>query len=120
MAFTDYSPYWRDVRKLCNLHMLNASKVESFAPLRREEVGSLVAAIRRAAAAEEVVDVSRMVGEVNADIACRMILGRSIGDEKYGLRELVDEAMSLAGAFNIADYLPYLASLDLQVPFFFF
>ena len=115
MAFTEYGPYWRNVRKLCTLQLLSPSKIESFAALRREEVTGLVASLRKAAAAREVVDVSRKVGELVADISCRMILGRNIGDDRYDLRGIVEEVMSLSGAFNIADYVPYLAPLDLQV-----
>lgn len=114
MAFTEYGPYWRNVRKLCTLQLLNLSKIESFAALRREEVTGLVASLRKAAAAREVVDVSRKVGKLIADISCRMILGRNIGDDRYDLRGIVEEVMSLSGAFNIADYVPYLAPLDLQ------
>ncbi|EXC29388.1 Cytochrome P450 71D10 [Morus notabilis] len=74
MAFTEYGPYWRNVRKLCTLQLLSASKIESFTASRGEEVAALVESLRGAAAARELVDVSR----------------------------------------KIADYVPYLAPLDLQ------
>ncbi|KAF7819858.1 cytochrome P450 CYP736A12-like [Senna tora] len=53
LAFSEYGPYWRNMRKLCTLHLLSVSKVESFEPLRREEVGVAVKTLERATAARE-------------------------------------------------------------------
>ena len=116
MAFSEYGPYWRNVRKLCILQLLSASKIESFAAMRRSEVGELVKSLRRSAAAREVVDVSRKVGELIADMACVMILGVDLED-MYHIKELVHEGLCLTGNFNLADYVPFLAPLDLQVSF---
>ncbi|KAK9996439.1 hypothetical protein SO802_021125 [Lithocarpus litseifolius] len=37
LAFAPYGPYWRNVRKICTLQLLSASKIESFAPMRKQE-----------------------------------------------------------------------------------
>ncbi|KAF4404762.1 hypothetical protein G4B88_006148 [Cannabis sativa] len=113
MAFNAYGSYWRGVRKICTLHLLSASKIESFAALRKEEVGSMMGSLKRAAAAGEVVDISELAGKTIADISCRIILGR-VRDESCDLKGLVREALSLFGAFNLADYIPYLRQFDLQ------
>lgn len=75
---------------------------------------SLVEELKRAAAAREVVDISGKVGELIENITYRMILGRS-NDDKYDLKEIIEESLSLVGAFNIADYVTWLGPLDLQV-----
>ncbi|XWS48312.1 hypothetical protein CRYUN_Cryun13aG0064700 [Craigia yunnanensis] len=111
IAFTEYGSYWRTVRKWCTLHLLGASKVEYFA--RKAELGSLVESVKKAAAARETVDLSRKVGELIEEISCKIIFGRS-KDDRFNLKQLIEEAMYLSGAFNLSDYLPYLASLDLQ------
>ncbi|GMN56687.1 hypothetical protein TIFTF001_025798 [Ficus carica] len=116
MAVSEYGPYWRNVRKLCTQQLLSASKIESFAVMRRSEIGELVKSLRRSAAAREVVDVSRKVSELIADMACMMILGVDLED-KYHLQGLVHEGLSLIGQFNLADYVPFLAPLDLQAMF---
>ncbi|PON66670.1 Cytochrome P [Trema orientale] len=113
MAYSAYGPYWRNVRKLCTLQLLSGSKIESFAALRREGVASLVEWIRGAAAAREVVDVSRKVGELVADMSARMMFGPNL-EESYHLKELVHDGLCLLGAFNLADYVPYLEPFDLQ------
>ena len=70
--------------------------------------------MKKAAEAGEVVDVSKKVGELIADMSCRMILGTN-REESYHLKELVHEGFCLVGAFNVADYLPCLEPFDLQV-----
>ncbi|XP_028792308.1 uncharacterized protein LOC114748121 [Neltuma alba] len=113
VAFAEYGPYWRYVRKLCTLHLLSASRVEMFAPLRKEEVGATVKRLERAAAAGEVVDVSEKVGELLENMMYRMVLGRR-KDDRFQLRGLMNEVLNLVGQFNIADYIPWLAAFDLQ------
>ena len=92
------------------------AKVESFTPMRREELGRMVRRVTAAAVAREAVDVSAEVGQLMGDLACRMILGCSTRD-KFNLKSVINEARNLAGAFNLADYVPLLGALDLQVYF---
>ncbi|XWS50710.1 hypothetical protein CRYUN_Cryun12cG0110000 [Craigia yunnanensis] len=113
LAFAQYGSYWRTARKWCTLQLLSASKVEFFAPIRRTEVESLVKLLRNAAAAGEVVNLSLKVAELIEDITYRMIIGRS-KDDKFDLKPLIQEGLRLIGTFNIADYVPFLAPLDLQ------
>lgn len=117
MAFSEYGPYWRNIRKLCTVQLLSAAKTESFAPLRKEELGYLVQSLKESASAGGVVDLSRKIGELVEDIATTMILGRTKEGRSNDLysKGLVHELLALAGAFNIADYVPVLGALDLQV-----
>lgn len=114
LVFAEYGPYWRYVRKLCTLKLLSASKVEMFAPLRKEEVEAAVKSVERASAAREVMDLSEVVGELIENIMYRMILGRA-KDDRFDLKGLINETMSLVGEFNLADYVPWLGLFDLQV-----
>ncbi|GMN25650.1 hypothetical protein TIFTF001_040752 [Ficus carica] len=82
MVFTEYGPYWHNLRKLCTLQLMSRSKIKSFVALRRVKVGAFVERLKEAAAAGEVVDVSAKVRELIEDITYKMILGRN-KDEKY-------------------------------------
>ncbi|XP_058009912.1 cytochrome P450 CYP736A12-like [Hevea brasiliensis] len=113
MAFTEYGSHWRYTRKLSALHLLSASKVESFAPMRREKMGSLVDSLKKAAAAKEVVDFSARVEAVIQNMTYKMVFGGS-DDDEFDMKSLIMENMNLAGAFNVADYVPCLAAFDLQ------
>ncbi|TQD80841.1 hypothetical protein C1H46_033593 [Malus baccata] len=114
MAFSEYGPYWRHIRKLCTLQLLCPSKIEASAPLRREEVGLLVQSLKVAAETNEVVDLSEKVGELVEGITYRMVLGRK-KDDMFDLKGIMEECMFLIGAFNISDYVPFLSPFDLQV-----
>ena len=113
LVFSEYGGYWRNVRKLCTLQLLSASKVEMFAPLRREELGLLVKSLYQAATSGEVVDLSELVGELIENITYKMILGRS-KDDRISTKGLVHELANLV-AFNLAEYVPFLGVFDLQV-----
>ncbi|KAJ4837211.1 hypothetical protein Tsubulata_040034 [Turnera subulata] len=113
LAFTAYGPYWRNVRKLCTVHLLSASKIERFAPMRREETTLVVNSLKNAAAKGEAVDVSALVEDVIGKMICRMLFGSSFSTE-FDLKPVIKEGMTLVGAFNLSDYLPWLAPLDLQ------
>ncbi|XP_050376951.1 cytochrome P450 CYP736A12-like [Argentina anserina] len=113
MIFSQYGPYWRHMRKVCTLQLFCPAKLEAFAPLRKEELGGLVRKLKKASKEGEVVDVSEQIGAMNEDITYRMVLGCT-RDDRFDLKAIVEEALLLEGAFNIADFVPFLAALDIQ------
>ncbi|MBA0557685.1 hypothetical protein Golob_014734, partial [Gossypium lobatum] len=115
IAFTELGPYWRSVRKFCNQQLFNASKIESFAPTRKEVLAHFIESLKEAAVAKEVVNISKKVGDLNEKMTLKMILGPVKKYEEFNLKELIDELTNLAGAFNLADFVPFLGAFDLQV-----
>ncbi|KAK7271265.1 hypothetical protein RJT34_27013 [Clitoria ternatea] len=113
LVFSEYGAYWRNMRKLCTLQLLVASKVEMFAPLRREELGEMVKFLEKSAASHNVVDLSNLVADLVENITYKMVFGRS-KDDRVNVKNLVREVLNLAGTFNIADYVPWLGVFDLQ------
>ncbi|MBA0683658.1 hypothetical protein Goari_025296 [Gossypium aridum] len=114
IAFTELGPYWRSVRKFCNQQLFNASKIESFAPTRKEVLAHFIESLKEAAVAKEVVNISKKVGDLNEKMTLKMILGPVKKYEELNLKELIDELTNLAGAFNLADFVPFLGAFDLQ------
>ncbi|XXG89556.1 hypothetical protein AAC387_Pa12g1530 [Persea americana] len=113
---TPYGPYWRNARKLCTLELLSNLKVESFKPMRREEMDLLVKSIKDAAEACETVDLSNKVASLTRNMTCRMVLGKKYEEDnlgKGGFKAVIEEHMWLAGAFNIAECIPSLRALDI-------
>ncbi|KAG8661506.1 cytochrome P450 CYP736A12-like [Manihot esculenta] len=113
MVFSEYGPYWRSIRKLCTLQLLSPSKIEYFAPMRMEEVRLLVNSLKKAAAAREAVDISLGVGDLIRNMSCKLVFGEA-NIYEFDLKLLIEEALNLTGAFNIADYVPFLGAFDLQ------
>ena len=117
ISFSGYGPYWRDMRKLCTLQLLSSHKINSFSPMRREEVGLLIESLKSAACAGTAVDISAKVASLSEDMSCRMIFGKKYMDKDFGergLKAVIDEAMKLGATPNIGDYIPCLLGLDLQ------
>ncbi|XP_012574760.1 cytochrome P450 750A1-like [Cicer arietinum] len=113
LGLAPYGTYWRNMKKLCTLHLLSDSKIKMFEPLRNEELRVLLKSIEKNAILGEVVNLSEMVGEVIANITYKMVLGCN-KDSNLDLKGLIREAMNLAGSFNLADFLPWLDIFDLQ------
>nr|XP_017256794.1 PREDICTED: cytochrome P450 CYP736A12-like [Daucus carota subsp. sativus] len=113
MAFAKYGSYWRSVRKFCTMELLSVAKIDSMARLRREELGLLVQSLKVAARTREVVDFSEKVARLIEDMTCRMLFGKS-RDERFDLSKIIHELAEIAGAFNVADYVPFLGAFDLQ------
>ncbi|KAK7314527.1 hypothetical protein VNO77_33053 [Canavalia gladiata] len=114
MIFAEYGAYWRQMRKVCTLQLLSASKVESFAPLRKREVEAMVKSVKKASTMGEVVNLSEVVMGLLEEIVYKMVFGRS-KDNKFNLKGLIKEALDMTGKFNIADFVPWLGVLDIQV-----
>ncbi|KAF3438540.1 hypothetical protein FNV43_RR21303 [Rhamnella rubrinervis] len=48
------------------------------------------------------------------NIVTTMILGQSKDDDRYHLKEIAEEVLKILGAFNLADFVPFIGALDLQ------
>ncbi|KAK7271269.1 hypothetical protein RJT34_27020 [Clitoria ternatea] len=113
MIFAEYGAYWRQMRKVCTLQLLSTSKVESFAPMRKRELELGVKSLENKAMKGEVVNLSEVVTGILEDVVYKMVLGCS-KDDKFDLKSLLQEALLIAGKFNLADFVPWLGMLDLQ------
>ncbi|RZC86143.1 hypothetical protein C5167_026810 [Papaver somniferum] len=113
LVFKQYGSSWRNIRKLCTLHLLTNSKIESFRSTRESEVKNAVESIKSAADSQGLVNLSLIVESLAEDITHKTIFG-SLKNDQYNSKSLIQEAFRLIGAFNVADYIPYIGSLDLQ------
>ncbi|XP_030445192.2 cytochrome P450 71AU50-like [Syzygium oleosum] len=117
LAFAPYGPYWRNIRKMCTLELLSNAKINSFKSMRREEVGLLVNFLKDASHNRTTIDLSANISSLSADMSCRMVFGKKYMDKEFderGFKAVIQEVMVLGATPNIGDYVPYLASFDLQ------
>ncbi|KAF2284126.1 hypothetical protein GH714_019274 [Hevea brasiliensis] len=112
LSFASYGSYWRNVRKMCTLELLSNLKINSFKSMRKEELELLIEYIKAASRQRVSVDLSAKVSSLSADMSCRMVFGKEF-DER-GFKAVIQEAMMLAAAPNLGDYIPQIAALDLQ------
>ena len=117
LGFAPYGSYWRNIRKMCTLELLSSTKVNSFKSMRKEELDLLIKFIQGAARDQVAVDLSAKVSSLSADMSCRLVFGKKYKDEDFdekGFNSVIQEGMQLGAAPNLGDYIPYVASLDLQ------
>ncbi|XP_027179564.1 cytochrome P450 CYP736A12-like [Coffea eugenioides] len=117
LSFAQYGPYWRNMRKLCILQLLSSHKINSFLPMRREEVGTLVKSLKQAASDGAAVDLTAAISSLGANMSCLMIFGKKYMDKDFddrGFRDVIGEALRLGATPNLGDYFPLLGVLDLQ------
>lgn len=118
LAFGKYGGYWRNMRKLCTLELLSNLKINSFQPMRREELGLFIEAVKEESQGGTVaVDLSAMVSSLTAEMSCRMVFGKKYKDkdiDERGFKFVIHEGMKLAAVPNLGDYFPLLGILDLQ------
>ncbi|MBA0876895.1 hypothetical protein Goshw_004985 [Gossypium schwendimanii] len=114
IAFTEYGPYWRSVRKLCSQQLFTVSKIESFAPSRKDVLTHFIESLKKAATTKEVVNISKMVGNLNEKMTLKMILGPVERYEEFNIQELIEELTNMVGVFNLADFVPFFGAFDLQ------
>ncbi|KAK8940363.1 Cytochrome P450 71A25 [Platanthera guangdongensis] len=111
LAFAPYGEYWRQVRRICVLHLLSAKRVESFRQVREEEVALLVAEIR--AAAPSPVNLSEKMISLTNCIISRVALGKKYcSQEEKGFGEMLKQLGGLLQSFTMKDCVPWLAFWD--------
>lgn len=111
MAFAHYGPFWRQMRKLCVMKLFSRKRAESWESVR-DEVDTMVRTV--AGSAGTPVNVGELVFALTRDIIYRAAFGTSSIEGQDEFISILQEFSKLFGAFNIADFIPYLSWVDPQ------
>ena len=114
MVFAQYGPFWRQMRKLCVMKLFSRKRAESWASVR-EEVESTVGTI--ATSIGSPVNIGELVFNLTKNIIYRAAFGSSSQDGQDEFITILQEFSKLFGAFNIADFIPWLGWVDPQAWF---
>ncbi|XP_062094827.1 flavonoid 3',5'-hydroxylase 2-like [Humulus lupulus] len=118
MVFADYGPRWKLLRKLSNLHMLGGKALDNWAPVRDAELGHMIRSMCDYSRRGEPVAVPEMLTYAMANMIGQVILSRRVfvtkGKESNEFKDMVVELMTSAGFFNVGDFIPSIAWMDLQ------
>ncbi|XP_021758699.1 cytochrome P450 83B1-like [Chenopodium quinoa] len=115
IALSPYSEYLREMKKILNVHLLSSKKVESFAPIRHEEVSRLIQEVSSLSAASKVVNLSKLVLSFASSNSGRITFGKRYDDEDVlGSRyfSLLHEAEAMFIGFFFSDHFPFGGLLD--------
>ncbi|KAH7574977.1 hypothetical protein JRO89_XS02G0029000 [Xanthoceras sorbifolium] len=105
MAFADYGPFWRQMRKICIVKLFSRRRAESWASVR-EEVDSTVRTVMEKTG--QPVNIGELVFVLTRNITYRAAFGSFSHDGQDDFVKIMQEFSKLFGAFNIADFIPWL------------
>lgn len=111
MAFAHYGPFWRQMRKLCVMKLFSRKRAESWDSVR-DEVDTTVGIV--ASKTGTAVNVGELVFALTRDIIYRAAFGTSEQEGQDEFIKILQEFSKLFGAFNIADFIPWLGWIDPQ------
>ncbi|XP_058210929.1 flavonoid 3',5'-hydroxylase 2-like [Rhododendron vialii] len=118
LVFADYGPKWTSLRKLCNVHMLGGKALDDTAHVRATELGYMLRAMVDSSKRGEPVVISELMTYAMANIVGQVTIGRRVfvthGSESNEFKDMVVELMTKAGLFNVGDFIPAIAWMDLQ------
>ncbi|KAI7747846.1 hypothetical protein M8C21_015505 [Ambrosia artemisiifolia] len=109
MAFANYGPFWRQMRKLCVMKLFSRKRAESWDSVR-DEVDSMIKIT--AASSGSAVNLGELVFGLTHDIIYRAAFGSISHEGKEEFIKILQEYTKLFGAFNLADFIPWLGFID--------
>ncbi|MCD7472196.1 hypothetical protein HAX54_013204 [Datura stramonium] len=115
IAFAPYNDYWREMRKVCVVHLFNLKKVQFFSPIREDEVSRMIDKISTQAANSQITNLSSIVISVTSTIICRIAFGIRYDEETRGKKkfdEISAMTQEMATGFYFSDYFPLFGWLD--------
>lgn len=111
MAFAHYGPFWRQMRKLCVMKLFSRKRAESWDSVR-DEVDDMVRQV--ATNSGSSVNIGELVFGLTRNITYRAAFGSSSHEGQDDFIKILQEFSKLFGAFNIADFVPWLGWMDPQ------
>ncbi|KAM5585305.1 cytochrome P450 71D11-like [Rosa sericea] len=110
IVFAKYGDYWRQLRKICTLELLSTKRVQSYRPIREEEMLNLIKWI--ASKARSPINLTEKIHSSTYMITSRAAFGKK---SKYheNFIDVVKEGIQLGGGFDLADVFPSFSLLHM-------
>ncbi|KAK7266620.1 hypothetical protein RIF29_19269 [Crotalaria pallida] len=103
LAFAPYGNYWRQLRKICALELLSPKRVQSFQPIREEELTNLIKLI--SSNEGSLINLSKEVFSTISTITSRTAFSKKCKNHQEFIT-IVKEATEIAGGFDLEDLYP--------------
>lgn len=109
IAFSPYGEYWRQLRKICVVELLNAKRVQSFQSIRKDEVSNLLKSIY--ASEGSIVNLTQNIFSMTYGITARATFGKKHTHQKV-FQSTMDKILRFLGEFCIIDLYPSIKMLQ--------
>ncbi|XVF82316.1 hypothetical protein PTKIN_Ptkin16aG0036700 [Pterospermum kingtungense] len=113
LGFSPYSSYWREIRKICVLHLFNPNRVLLQRPIREDEVARMIEKI--SISSSRPVNLSETLMYRTSTIICRVGFGKRYeedGVERSRFHALLNETQALSAIFFYSDFIPFMGWVD--------
>ncbi|CAL9076371.1 unnamed protein product [Musa textilis] len=111
MAFAQYGPFWRQIRKLCVMKLFSKKRAVSWASVREEVDAAVRAGADGVGAA---VHLGELMFNLTKNITFRAAFGTQSHENQEEFIAIIQEFSLLFGAFNVGDFIPWVSWMDLQ------
>ncbi|KAK1427680.1 hypothetical protein QVD17_16372 [Tagetes erecta] len=108
ITFSPYGEFWRQVKSIAVVHLLNNARVQSFRQVREEEIGYMIDTIAKSHGS--LVDLSELTFWFVNNIVCKVALGRSYQGLKF--TDLLGKFVHVLGALCVGNFIPWLSWID--------
>ncbi|GER54624.1 cytochrome P450 [Striga asiatica] len=115
-GFSQYGPYWREMRKISAVSLLSGVKVSTFGPLFETEIARMVRKLR---GQQGCLEMKQILGDVTIGLMLRIIFNSNRDDDEKidgakgeKLREGIRGFFRKMNEVTVADVLPSLKWLD--------
>ncbi|CAJ1949716.1 unnamed protein product [Sphenostylis stenocarpa] len=115
IIFSPYGEFWREIRKICVVHLLSTRRVSGFSSIRKFEVKQTIEKISRHASSSKATNLNEVMMSLTSTLICRVAFGRRYedeGTERSRFHGLLNECQAMWGTFFFSDYIPFLGWID--------
>ncbi|CAI0382871.1 unnamed protein product [Linum tenue] len=115
LAFAPYDAYWREMRKICVVHLFNSNRAQSFGPIREYEVSKMIEKVSGSSLEAKPVNLSEAMMSLTSTIICRVAFGKRYeeeGVERSRFQSLLNETQAMFTSFCFSDLFPVLGFID--------
>ena len=105
-----HGDYWRQIRKICALELFSQKRVQSFRPIRKEEVSNLVRTISSKEGLP--INLKDLLYSLTLNIISRTAFGGKCKHQN-ALKKLLPDIVALFGGLSVVDVYPSIKLLHL-------
>ncbi|XP_021754789.1 cytochrome P450 71A20-like [Chenopodium quinoa] len=113
VAFSSYGEKWRYMKSICVTQLLSRRMVQSFRPIREEEVARVIEEIK--SYDRSILNLSGILLALFKGIINRTALGRTctgVDENGIGFYKLIKDLLKVMGKVSVGDYVPTLRWVD--------
>ncbi|TMW81534.1 hypothetical protein EJD97_009088 [Solanum chilense] len=81
IASSPYNDNWKELRKICVVHLFSPKKVQYFVPIREDEVSRMIKEISQQAVTSRTTNLSSILISLTTTIICRVAFGIRYDEE---------------------------------------